>query len=97
MHYEVEPKRIIFKIHGDFNLEKVNKIKMVLEENQDFSKLKFDLSKTSFVNSEAIKLIYFFIKAGKKIDIINPPEIFRKTIKILDLEAVFLPIIDKPL
>lgn len=97
MHYEIELKRIVFKIHGDFNLEKVIKIGKILAENQHLKKLKFDLSKTSFVNSEAIKLLYFLIKEGKKIDIVNPPIIFRKTLEILDLGSFFLPIIDKPL
>ena len=97
MDYEVDKKSITFKIIGDFNLVKVNKIKEILKDKNTFELINFDLSNTLFVNSEAIKLIYFLNKEGKRLHLIKAPEIFKKTIKILSLEQAFTSIINKPL
>ena len=97
MDYEVNIKSITFKVIGDFNLSKVRKIQHILKDKNNFELIIFDLSNTLFINSEAIKLIYLLNKEGKRLHLIKPPEIFKKTIQILGLKEAFYAITNKPI
>ena len=70
----------------DFNLLAARKIKKLAN---DVETIRIDLKNSRFVDSEAIKLLYEWVKQGKKVRLIKPPEIFFEVISVLGLDKIF--------
>ncbi len=73
----------VIKPEWAFNSYYVSVIKgQIKDENE----IIFDMSNCEIVDSEALKFIFELKKEGKKVEIKNPPDIYKKLIKILQIE-----------
>ena len=69
----------------DFNLLTARKIEKLANDAQTVS---IDLKNSRFVNSEAIKVLYKWVKEGKRVKLKNPPELFFEVIAVLGLDQL---------
>ncbi len=74
----------IIKPEWAFNSYYVSIIKNQLK---DETEVVFDLSDCEIVDSEAIKLIFQLKKEGKRVEVKDPPEIYKKILKILQINV----------
>ncbi len=82
MKYEKKKQSLLVELEGEFNLDAVRKISEVLGEQEE---LVIDLSRSAFVDSNAIVFIHRLMEKGTGIQLENPPEIFYEVIQILGL------------
>ncbi len=73
------------RLKRDFNLLTARKIALLAEDAED---IYLDLTHSRLVDSEALILLYRFIRAGKQVRLKNPPAILEEIIQILGLESV---------
>lgn len=77
------------KIQSAFNLWIKNIILNHINENTQI--LKIDLSACKFIDSEGIIFLHQWQQNGKKLQLINPPEIFFEMVEILELGDSWRP------
>ena len=69
----------------DFNLLAARKLEKLAGDAQTVS---INLKNSRFVNSEAIKLLYKWMKDGKKVTVRNPPALFFEVATVLGLDQL---------
>ncbi|SNZ09570.1 STAS domain-containing protein [Persephonella hydrogeniphila] len=85
MEYHKRDETIYIKLKSDFIYPTVKKIENLLNV-ESFENLVIDLSESKIVDSEAVKFLYSALKEGISITLVNPPEIYGKILKILQLD-----------
>ncbi|WP_456427039.1 STAS domain-containing protein [Rhodocaloribacter sp.] len=88
MTYEKKGDTIHITLRRDFNLLTARKVRRLC---RDVNEVHIDLSRSKFVDTEGIIVLYELIKAGKKVRLIHPPPIFFEVVHILRLEEIFRP------
>ncbi len=84
MRWEREKGRLKVELLGDFNYERVLKLKELLKEDEE---LIVDLKNCRFVDTEAVDFLYNLKLKGKKYQLLNRPELLEKVCKILGVEV----------
>lgn len=77
------------KVLNNFNLQTKNKIASRL--TKEINKLEIDLSNCRIIDSEAVIFMYKWESDGKKLSLLNPPEILFEIIEILELQKEWEP------
>ena len=85
MHIEKTGRNLSVCLIRDFNLLAARKIEKLAKDVRTVS---IDLKNSRFVDSEAIKVLYKWIKEGKKVKLRNPPELFFDVIAVLGLDQL---------
>lgn len=75
--------RLKVVIERNFNLSAIRELKQHL--NDDIDELVIDLEYSFFLDSEAIIFMHRWMEKGKKLQLLNPPEIFHEILDVLDL------------
>ncbi len=88
MTYEKKGDTLHVTLHRDFNLLTARKVRRLC---RDVNEVRIDLSRSKFVDTEGIIVLYELIQAGKKVRLIHPPPIFFEVVHILGLEEIFRP------
>jgi len=86
MDYRREDDKLTVKLLRDFNLYTAGRIERLAAEADI---VEIDLSRSKFVDSEAIRVLYGLITAGKRVTLINPPELFGAVVEVLGLKSFF--------
>ncbi len=79
--------QLYVKLDSDFNYPSVKKIEELISI-EEAKNITIDCSYSKIADTEAVKFVYLLLKSGVNITIVNPPEVFYKIIKILNLEDV---------
>ncbi len=77
------------KMQGGFNLWIKNMILNHINKNTNF--LKIDLTECKIIDSEGIIFLHQWQQEGKKLQLINPPEVFFELLEILELDNSWQP------
>ncbi|RUM87476.1 MAG: hypothetical protein DSZ25_03460 [Thermovibrio sp.] len=84
MKWEKQGGKLKVKLLGDFNYERVLKLKK-LSENCSF--LEIDLSLSRFADTEAVDFLYNLKLKGIKYELLNRPELLNRVCEILGVEV----------
>ena len=87
MEYHKSDETLYVKLESDLIYPAVKKLES-LQKVESFENLIIDLSRSKIVDSEGVKFLYFSLKEGINITLINPPEIYSKILDILKLEEL---------
>ena len=82
MYVEKTDRNLSVCLIRDFNLLTARKIEKLAKDAQTVC---IDLKNSRFVESEAIKVLYKWMKEGKMVRLRNPPELFFEVIAVLGL------------
>ena len=88
MTYEKDGDTLRITLHRDFNLLTARKVRRLCG---DVNAVYIDLSRSKFVDTEGIIVLFELIRGGKTVRLHQPPAIFFEVIDILGLESVFRP------
>ena len=83
MRWEREKGRLKVELLGDFNYERVFKLRELLKENEE---LEIDLKNCRFVDTEAVDFLYNLKLRGRRYRLLNRPELLEKVYQILGVE-----------
>lgn len=86
MEYERKDDKLNVRLMRDFNLYTAGR---VLRLSEGASRIEIDLTRSKFVDSEALRALYRMIHAGKHVTLINPPKLFGEVLDILELRVFF--------
>ncbi len=86
MDYKREDDKLTVKLLRDFNLYTASRIERLAA---DATEVEIDLSRSKFVDSEAIRVLWGLVTAGKRVTLINPPELFGTVVEVLGLKSFF--------
>lgn len=75
--------RLDVVIERNFNLSAIRELEQHIEESTDY--LIINLKHSFFLDSEAIIFMHRWQQQGKKLKLINPPEVFYEILEVLDL------------
>lgn len=75
--------RLEVVIERNFNLSAIRELEQHLGE--DIDELVINLEYSFFLDSEAIIFMHRWLEQGKKLRLLNPPEIFYEILDVLDL------------
>ena len=70
----------------DFNLYSATRIERLA---RDVTDVRIDLSRSKFLDSEAVRVLYKLYRDGHSITLVNPPRLYDEVIDILGLRDVF--------
>ena len=84
MRWEREKGRLKVELLGDFNYERVLKMRGLLKEDEE---LIVDLKNCRFVDTEAVDFLYNLKLKGRSYRLLNRPELLKKICKILGVEV----------
>ena len=84
MRWEREKGRLKVELLGDFNYERVLKLRELLKENEE---LEIDLKNCRFVDTEAVDFLYNLKLKGRRYRLLNRPELLKKVCQILGVEV----------
>jgi anti-anti-sigma regulatory factor len=73
-------------LHRDFNLLTARHLRRLAEGATD---VRIDCSDSRFIDSEGVMAMYALQRDGATVTLINPPDIFREVLAVLDLDEVF--------
>ena len=85
MYIEETGRNLRVCLIRDFNLLAARKIEKLAKDAQT---VKIDLKNSRFVDSEAIKILYKWVKEGKRVKLRNPPELFFEVVAVLGLDQL---------
>jgi anti-anti-sigma regulatory factor len=88
--------RLEVVIERNFNLSAIRELEEHLSE--DIDELVINLKYSFFLDSEAVIFMHRWLEKGKKLRLLNPPEIFYEILDVLDLTTSWKldQIIDQP-
>ncbi len=84
MRWEREKGRLKVELLGDFNYERVLKLKALLKEGEE---LELDLKNCRFVDTEAVDFLYNLKLRGRRYRLLNRPELLERVCQILGVEV----------
>ena len=83
MKWEREKGKLKVELLGDFNYERVLKLRELLKENEE---LEIDLKNCRFVDTEAVDFLYNLKLRGRRYWLLNRPGLLEKVCQILGVE-----------
>jgi len=81
--WEREKGKLKVELLGDFNYERVLKLRELLKENEE---LEIDLKNCRFVDTEAVDFLYNLKLRGRRYWLLNRPGLLEKVCQILGVE-----------
>ena len=84
MKWKREKGKLKVELLGDFNYERVLRLRELLKENEE---LELDLKNCRFVDTEAVDFLYNLRLKGKRYRLLNRPELLNKVCTILGVEV----------
>lgn len=84
MKWEKEKGKLKVELLGDFNYERVLRLRELLKENEE---LELDLKNCKFVDTEAVDFLYNLRLKGKRYRLLNRPELLDKVCSILGVKV----------
>jgi anti-anti-sigma regulatory factor len=85
MEYQKTGNHLSVRLVRDFNLFTARQLGPLVE---DAASVRIDLGAARIVNSEAVRLLYAMVRAGKRVTLVTPPPILADAIDILGLSSV---------
>jgi len=82
MQYKKSKEKLHVKLTGDFNLKATCDIEKLMSDRPE---LFVDMSECRFADSNAIIFLEKLLNSHKKVQIINPPDIFFEVVSILGI------------
>ncbi|MBK3332999.1 hypothetical protein GWK41_07950 [Persephonella atlantica] len=79
--------QLYIRLDSDFNYPSIKKIEELISI-EDVESITIDCSYSKVADTEAVKFVYFALKTGVNITVVNPPDVFAKIIKVLGLEEI---------
>jgi anti-anti-sigma regulatory factor len=86
MLYTRRKSKLEVTLDGDFNLNTVRRISELMGDKEE---LLVDLTRSRFVNSNAIMYLNNLIRGNKIVRLKNPPKIFFETLQLLGLHEAW--------
>jgi len=83
MRWHRSGRELWVELLGDFNYERVLKLKEIIEEDEA---LVLNLQRSSFVDSEAVDLLHNLRLKGKKVTLLNEPKTLKLLLKTLKVD-----------
>lgn len=85
MDYEIKQRELRVRLVRDFNLLTARRIEKL---GEDVDKIDIDLTQSKIVDSVAIGTLRKLVTSGKKVKLINPPQVFGEAVRVLGLDDV---------
>ncbi|MCK5408022.1 MAG: hypothetical protein KAJ37_11220 [Candidatus Krumholzibacteria bacterium] len=85
MDYEIKQRELRVRLNRDFNLLTARRIETLAGE---VDKVDIDLTQSKIVDSVAIATLHKLVTSGKKVKLINPPQVFGEAVRALGLDDV---------
>jgi anti-anti-sigma regulatory factor len=85
VEYETEGGRLRIRLRRDFNLVTARQLERLMEQ-EDPEEVRIDLSRARLVDSEGIIALHRLLESGRKVRLLDPPDIFFEVVRVLGLE-----------
>jgi anti-anti-sigma regulatory factor len=86
MEHHRDEDVLTVRLHRDFNLLTARHLQRIAEGADE---VRIDCRDARLIDSEGVMAMYDLQRQGASVTLIDPPEIFREVLSILDLEEVF--------
>jgi ABC-type transporter Mla MlaB component len=83
--YEIKQRQLRVRLIRDFNLLTARRIEKLVGE---VDIVDIDLTQSKIVDSVAIGTLHKLVTSGKKVTLINPPQVFGEAVRALGLDDV---------
>jgi anti-anti-sigma regulatory factor len=74
------------RLHRDFNLLTARHLQRIADDARE---VRIDCRDARLIDSEGVMAMYDLQRSGTTVTLIDPPDIFREVLSILDLKEVF--------
>jgi anti-anti-sigma regulatory factor len=78
--------RLSIRLLRDLNLYSATRIQRLA---RDATEVRIDLTRSKFIDSEAVRVLYELHRDGRVITLVNPPRLYDEVVNILGLRDVF--------
>ena len=85
MDYEFKQRELSVRLIRDFNLLTARQVEKLAQEADAIA---IDLTQSKIVDSVAIATVHRLVTTGKKVTLVNPPNIFGEAVRVLGLDDV---------
>jgi len=86
MEHQRDEDILTVRLHRDFNLLTARHLQRLAEGAEE---VRIDCRDARLIDSEGVMAMYDLQRNGASVTLIDPPDIFREVLTILDLEEVF--------